>query len=195
MSIQSCSRPTLAYPWKGLRKRTSLMTSSLLLQQCPTCLVRLIWKVLGMGGKCPYSSYFFWMLLPGCLLMQFPSSFFSVRLVSIYGVHLYSRINMTAAWKRLCFILSDKSDFPMIDDQSIAVYAFARRKLMSFSADEMLLLRYMNVSINFREPPFRVEVSSFWLKHMYSVLSAFTRKLSYLPKPSARAGYDTRSIF
>ena len=31
----------------------------------------------------------------------------------------------------------------------------------------------MNLSTNFREPPFRVEISP-WLKHMYSILTAFT---------------------
>ena len=31
------------------------MSSSLLLQQCPTCLVRLAWIVFMMGGRWPYS--------------------------------------------------------------------------------------------------------------------------------------------
>ena len=34
------------------------MSSSLLLQQCPTSLVRLIWIVFVMGGRWPYSCYF-----------------------------------------------------------------------------------------------------------------------------------------
>ena len=33
-------RPTLAHPYVGVHWRTSLMSSSLLLQQCPACLVR-----------------------------------------------------------------------------------------------------------------------------------------------------------
>ena len=46
----------------------------------------------------------------------------------------------------------------MISSLSIAVLAFTRQKLISLSVDEMLLLRYMNLSTNFTGPPFRVEM-------------------------------------
>ena len=36
------------------------------------------------------------------------------------------------------FILSDKSDFNMIDNLSIGIHAFISRILMSFSVDETL---------------------------------------------------------
>ena len=39
----------------GVHRSTSLMSSSLLLQQYPACLVRLTCIVFVMGGKCPYS--------------------------------------------------------------------------------------------------------------------------------------------
>ena len=39
-------------------RRTSLMHSFLLLQQCPACLVRQIWMVLEMGSWWPYSCCF-----------------------------------------------------------------------------------------------------------------------------------------
>ena len=39
----------------GVHRSTSLMSSSLLLQQCPACLVRRTCIVFVMGGKCPYS--------------------------------------------------------------------------------------------------------------------------------------------
>ena len=78
------------------------MSSSLLLQQCPACLVRLTCIVFVMGGKCPYS----WCLVGCCrqnlfntalnILVQFPSSFFSSRLVSVHVVHPYSSIDTTA---------------------------------------------------------------------------------------------------
>ena len=42
----------------GVHRSTSLMSSSLLFQQCPTCLVRLTWIVFVMGGRWPYSWYF-----------------------------------------------------------------------------------------------------------------------------------------
>ena len=145
------------------------MSLFLLFQLCPACLVRHIWIVLEMDGRRRYSNYFV-----GCcfqdlfditssIFMQFPSSFLSIRLVSVYVVHLYSRIETTAAWKKLHYILSDKFDFHMIDNLSIAVHTFASRILMSFSADETLLPKQENLSTNFREPPFCVEMSLFFL--------------------------------
>ena len=55
-------RPTLAHPYVGVHRSTSLMSSSLLLQQCPACLVRRTCIVFLMGGKCPYS----WSLVGWC---------------------------------------------------------------------------------------------------------------------------------
>ena len=68
----------------------------------------------------------------------------------------------------------------MIENLSIAVHAFARCILTSFSVDETLLPRYVDLSTNFRAPPFRPGMSP-WLKQKYSVLSAFT----WRPMPSA----------
>ena len=47
------------------------MSSSLLFQQCPACLVRLTWIVFVMGGKWPYNWCLVWVLLPG--LVQYCS--------------------------------------------------------------------------------------------------------------------------
>ena len=44
-------RPAFAWPYVGVHKSTSLMSSSLLLQQCPACLVRLTWIVFEIGGS------------------------------------------------------------------------------------------------------------------------------------------------
>ena len=69
-----------------------LMSSSLLLQQCPACLVRLIWMVLEMGGWWPYCCCFVGCYLQDffgiarSILVQFLVSFFSIRLVS---PHIY----------------------------------------------------------------------------------------------------------
>ena len=60
-------RPAFARPCVGIHKSTSLMSSSLLLQQCPACLVRLTWIVFGIGGRWPYS----WCLV-GCCCQDFP---------------------------------------------------------------------------------------------------------------------------
>ena len=48
-------RPAFARPYVGVHRITSLMSSSLLLQQCPACLVRLTWIVFVMGDRWPYS--------------------------------------------------------------------------------------------------------------------------------------------
>ena len=44
-----------ARPYVGVHRSTSLMSSSLLLQQWPACLVRPTWIVFMMGGRWPYS--------------------------------------------------------------------------------------------------------------------------------------------
>ena len=44
----------------------------------------------------------------------------------------------TAAWKKLRFILSVKSDFHMTDSLSLVDHAFASHVLKSFSVDDTL---------------------------------------------------------
>ena len=51
-------RLTLARPCEGVHRRRLLMSSFLLFQQCPACLVRLIWMVLEMGVRWPCSCCF-----------------------------------------------------------------------------------------------------------------------------------------
>ena len=89
----------------------------------------------------------------------------------------YSSIDTTAAWKKLHFILSVRSDLHMTDNLSIVVHAFASRVFMSFSVDEILLPRRMNLSTSFRELPFCGKMSPLWLKHMCSILSALSWRL------------------
>ena len=55
-------RPAFARPCVGVHKSTSLMSSSLLLQQCPACLARLTWIVFVIRGRWPYS----WCLVGCC---------------------------------------------------------------------------------------------------------------------------------
>ena len=57
MYVQA-GRPAFARPCERVHRRTSLMSSSLLLQQCSTCLVRLTLIVFEMGGRWPYSCCF-----------------------------------------------------------------------------------------------------------------------------------------
>ena len=105
-----------------------LLCSSLLLQQCPSCLVRLTWIVFVIGGRWPYS-----LCLVGCcrqdlfkiarsILVQLPSSFFSSRFVRVHVVHPYSSIDATAAWKKLRCILSVRSDRHIIDSLLFKIF-------------------------------------------------------------------------
>ena len=55
-------RPAFARPCVGVHKSTSLMSSSLLLQRCPACLIRLTGIVFVIGGRWPYS----WCLVGCC---------------------------------------------------------------------------------------------------------------------------------
>ena len=156
------------------------MSSSLLLQPCLTRLVRLIWMVLEIGCRWSYSCCFVRCCFQNLfniarrILVWSSSYFFSIALVSVHVVHLYSRIDTSTAWKKFSFILSDRSDFHTIGSLSITIHVFAMRIMVSLSVDEILLPRHMNSFTNFKEPPFRVELSPSWLKHLYSVLSDFT---------------------
>ena len=89
-------RPTLARLCEGIGRRTSLMSSSLLLHQCPACLVHLILKVLEMGGRWSYSCCFMGCCFQdlSCIvrsnLMQLLSSFFFIRFVRvIINIYIY----------------------------------------------------------------------------------------------------------
>ena len=58
-------RSAFAHPWEGVHRSMSQMSSSLLLEQCATCLVRLILIVFVMGGRWPYSCS-----VVGCCLLD-----------------------------------------------------------------------------------------------------------------------------
>ena len=145
-----CYTPYLhrvSWPCEEVHRSTSLMSLSLLLQQCPACMVRLTWIVFMMGGSWPYSYCFVGEYLQdlfniACsILVQLLSSFFSSHLVSVHVVHPYSSIETTTAWKKLHFILSVMSDFHMTNSLLIAVHAFVCHMSTSVSVDETLLPR------------------------------------------------------
>ena len=140
------------------------MFFSLLLLQCPTCLLRLTRKICEMEGMWPYSCYFLGRCfrdlfkIARSILVLSPSNYFSIHFVSVH-VHPYSCIDTAKAWKKSLFILSDRSDSHMVDESTIVVNAFTKRTLTSRSIDEILLLRYVNLSINFRGMLLRVEMA------------------------------------
>ena len=60
-------------------------------------------------------------------------------------VCLYSSTNTGTPWKKPSFILSEISDFHIIDNLSIAIHAFIMLILASPSVDEILQSRYVIV--------------------------------------------------
>ena len=60
-------RPAFAWPYVGVHRSTSLISSSLLLQHWPACLVCLTRIVFVMGGRWPYS----WCLVGCCRQVLF----------------------------------------------------------------------------------------------------------------------------
>ena len=88
------------------------------------------------------------MLLSGfvqdSILALFLCNFFSICFISIHVVYPYSSVDTATAWKKSHFILSDQSDFYMINNMSIAFLPFSRHILTSLLVDEMLLLRCVN---------------------------------------------------
>ena len=88
----------------------------------------------------------------------------------------------------------------MTDNLFVASHAFPIRALISLSVDEILLPRYVNCSTGLRGLPSSVEMSSFFLKLMNSVLSEFTCRPMFFAASSrlcssvsASAGVSARS--
>ena len=106
-------------------------------------LVHFIWMGLEIGGLLPYNCCFVGCCLQDLfniarsILEQFLSSFFCICLVSIHIVELTQLL----LGRNCIFILSDDSDFNMIYNLLIVVHALVCCILMSFSVDEILLLR------------------------------------------------------
>ena len=67
-------RPVFTWSYAGVHRSTSLMSSSLVLQHCPACLVRQAWIVFVMGGRWPYS----W-----CYIVQYCSQYSCVIAVQL----------------------------------------------------------------------------------------------------------------
>ena len=96
-------RPAFARPCVGVHKSTSLMSSSLLLQQCPAYLVRLTWIVFVIGGR--------WHFMPTYFLLdpfEFPY-YFSRILEALYIRNLQPALNrinfQTSAHVLKCLLL------------------------------------------------------------------------------------------
>ena len=152
----------------------SLMSSSLLLQQYPACL---IWIVCVIGGKWSHSCFLLGASSGICSRQQ-AASLCSSHLAFSLRVTLTSKwCSHTVALTRLqlgrIFGLSYQRDqiFIWFDNLSIADHAFPMGILTALSVDKILLPRYVNESTNFKALSFSVNLSPSCLKNMDSVLS------------------------
>ena len=76
-------RPAFDWPYAEVQRSASLTISSLLLQQCPACLVRLACIVFVIGGRWPYS----WRLV-GCCCQDLFNIARNILLIYIY-IYVY----------------------------------------------------------------------------------------------------------
>ena len=97
------------------------------------------------------------------------SSFFSMHSVSVHVLHSYNSKDTVTDWKKSGFILSESLHFHMTNTMSIAFHAVAGCMLTSLSVDEILLLRYVNWSNNYRGL-----LLVLFVQNTCSVLFAFT---------------------
>ena len=134
--------------------RTSLTNLSLHLQQCPVCLVGLIWIILEVGSRELYSCFFVGFCfqdlfnIASSSLVHFPSNFFFWRFVSIHVVRPHSRMGTTSAWKKTPFYFSERSEFHMLDSLLTVYHGFTRRMATVCSVDLILLPRCVNLHTN-----------------------------------------------
>ena len=70
MYVQA-GRLAFARSYVEVHRSTSFISSSLLLQQCSACLVRLIWIVFVMGGRWPYSWCLYSQMVPNILKLNY----------------------------------------------------------------------------------------------------------------------------
>ena len=94
--------------------------------------------------------------------------------VRVKVVHPYSCTDTDITWKKSSFILSERSDFYMVDNLMIAIHVFSMRMLTSLLVDEILLPRYVNWLINFRGLPLKMNMDPSYLKFMNIVLFVFS---------------------
>ena len=88
-------RLTLACPCEVVQRKMLLMSLSLLLQLCPECLDHLIWMVLEMGGRWPYSCCFV-----GCCFQDLFNTTFKYIYIYIY---IYQPLRSGRIWHKVHF--------------------------------------------------------------------------------------------
>ena len=77
-------------------------------------------------------------------LHNFFHFFFSKYFIKFYEMQPFCCSDTATDWKNICFILSERSDFYLIDNLSLIAHAVPLGILASFSVDEILLLSYVS---------------------------------------------------
>ena len=149
-SVLTCSR-SLARLWWFLRWEAGGST------------VAVLWRVA--SGICSRQHAAF-------LSTSHPAFSLCVLLVLTWCIHMGFWTQLQRGRNPVLFY--QRSDFHLIINLSIAVRVFPMHMLTWLLVDEILLLRYMNWSTNFRGLTFNKEMAPICLKLMNSVLSEFT---------------------
>ena len=127
------------HSWVGVHKKISLRSCLDYFSSAQHVLLILHWRVYEIGDKCPYNCFFVdccfqdLFKIVCSILLQFPSSFFSRCFINIEMVHPFSCTNTNTAWKKSCFILSERSTLHMIDNLTRAVHAVPLQMLTSLN--------------------------------------------------------------
>ena len=85
-------------------------------------------------------------------------------------VQSYHSTDLATPTKNSQNILSERSDFHMIDYLPVAVHAFPLCILISFSVDEILLVRDVNCSTNFRGNVAEIQFEQVYLQEAFDHL-------------------------
>ena len=93
-------RPAFARPYVGVHKSTSHMRSSLLLQQCPACLVRLTRTIQVRRTRYIYI-YIYIYILPYPCRAEFSGEWSNRVAISVYCKSLHIWIEVSVAVKRM----------------------------------------------------------------------------------------------
>ena len=88
-------RPAFDWPYAGVHRSTLLTISSLLLQQCPACLVRLACIVFVIGGRWPYS----WRLVVCCCQDLFNINKSEYKCQILFNVEYGLKICVKYKWR------------------------------------------------------------------------------------------------
>ena len=110
-------------------------------------------------------------------------------------VQLYCSTDMATAWENSGFVLSEWSQFHMVDNLSIMVHILLKCVMTSHGVDAILLQRYMNWFTYFRGLPFNEVMEPYRLIYMNSIFSEFTyRPMLLLLTMQQKLGLSNRSL-